>query len=298
MTQTSSTIVFFGSGPVAAESLRLLHTHTPIEAVVTKPNPAHHRGRAPVIDFCEANNIAYQTVSSKQELTEFFASRPYTSDLGIVIDFGIIIDQIVIDYFSLGIVNSHFSLLPEWRGADPITFSLLSGQPTTGVSLMTIVAAMDEGPLLAQDTLVIQPSDTSITLTQKLIQLSDAMLQRYLPMYSANTLHLQPQSGEPTYSRKLTKGDGIIDWTKPAVVLEREIRAYYGWPKSIATLGGQQFIITSADVVNTSGEPGSYSTTKKELLIYCGSDALNILTVQPVNKKEMPIQAFLSGYTL
>lgn len=298
MTKQSPTIVFFGSGPVAAKSLELLLQHTSVEAVITKPNPAHHRGRAPVIDLCEAKNVPYITTSTKAELTNLFAKSTYRSHIGVVIDYGIIIDQVVIDFFELGIVNSHFSLLPQWRGADPITFSILSGQAETGVSLMTIVAAMDEGPLLASEKLVIQPNDTSITLTQKLIQLSDSMLQKYLPLYSAGKLQLHPQVGEPTYSRKLTKADGAVEWSKPATVIEREVRAYYGWPKSTATLGDHQFIITQADVIKTSGNPGSYEATKKTLTVFCGTDALSIKKVQPVNKKEMPIQAFLSGYSL
>lgn len=300
MTKQSKTAVFFGSGPVAAECLRLLLASDTlaIEAVVTKPTPAHHRGTAPVIALCEQQNVRYVTPANKAELTQFFTDTPFISPVGIVIDYGIIIEQPVIDYFPKGIVNSHFSLLPEWRGADPITFSILSGQPHTGVSLMIINAAMDEGPLLASEQLVIQPTDTSITLTHKLIQLSHSMLENYLPQYLNDTLSPQPQHGEPTYSRKLTKQDGIIDWSKPAEVLEREIRAYYEWPKSTATIGNHTIIIRKAVVIDATGKPGLFEATKKSLLVYCGDKALQIETVQPANKKEMPIQAFLAGYSL
>lgn len=302
MTNTSPTVVFFGSGPVAAASLERLITDSPftIEAVVTKPNPPHHRGTAPVLELSERHNLTVHTPIDKAGLSQLVRPETFTSPVGIVIDYGIIINDDVINSFEHGIINSHFSLLPEWRGADPITFSLLSGQPETGVSLMSIVAAMDEGPLLAQEKLVIQSDDNSITLTEKLIQLSHSMLQKYLPEYLDGSRSLQQQTGTPTYSRKLTKADGIVDWSKPAAVIEREVRAYYSWPKSTATIGGHQVIVRKTVVSDTSDiskSPGEYTVTKKTLTVYCGDGALDLQIVQPLNKKEMPIAAFLAGYS-
>lgn len=300
MTKKSLKILFFGSGPVAAESLRLLLNDSAfeVEAVITKPAPPHHRGSVPVAELCTEHGVTYHTPANKAELTKFFATAKFESPVGIVIDYGIIIDQAVIDYFPHGIVNSHFSLLPEWRGADPITFSLLSGQKATGVSLMSIVQAMDEGPLLTQNQLIIQPTDTSQTLTEKLIDLSHQMLQTHIASYAAGTLKVSSQTGTPTYSRKLTKNDGLIDWNKPADVLEREVRAFHEWPKSQAVIGNHTVIIRECDVVTTSGVAGFYEATKKELIVFCGTDALRITKLQPVNKKEMPVQAFLAGYSL
>lgn len=293
-------IIFFGSGPVAARSLELLLEGGlfEVEKVITKANPAHHRGSAPVIDLCKQRNLAYVTPANKSDLTAHFQTANYQSRLGVVIDYGIIIEQAVIDYFALGIINSHFSLLPQWRGADPITFSILSGQEETGVSLMSITAGLDEGPLLSQDKLRIQPNETTATLTQKLIQLSNDMLHRDIPTYVDGSLKLNEQTGTPSFSRKLTKADGIVDWTKPAVVLEREIRAFYEWPKSLAQIGSQQVIIRQAVVENTSGPSGNFITTKDSLVVHCGVDSLKILRLQPLNKKEMPVEAFLRGYTL
>src|SRR5690349_4191168 len=136
MKKISEPITFFGSGPVAAESLRLLAQSFTIEAVITKPRPAHHKGSVPVLELAEKLQIPVRTASTKSELDALFDSRPVKSRVAILIDFGIIVSQQVIDYFEYGIINSHFSLLPEWRGADPITFSILSGQPRTGISLM------------------------------------------------------------------------------------------------------------------------------------------------------------------
>lgn len=301
MTKPSLTTIFFGSGPVAAASLgKLLDSNLfTIEAVITKPVPAHHRGTAPVIELCKARNIPYHTPAGKQALTDFFASKPsFSSNFGIIIDYGIIVEQPVIDYFKLGIINSHFSILPQWRGADPITFSLLSGQTTTGVSIMRIVEKLDEGPLLATQELPIEPTDTSENLTTKLINLSHAMLEKHLPPYVAGKLAPYAQTDNPSYSRKLTKADGIIDWHKSAHQLEREIRAYYEWPKSRALIGQREVIIRQASFVAESGTPGSYIASKKELIVFCGEDALRIEQLQPLNKKEMPIEAFLLGYQI
>lgn len=105
-----------------------------LEAIITKPRAEGFRGDVPVIALAESWHVPYFTPKNKTELSELFAKQRFTSPLGLVVDYGIIINQDVIDAFEKGILNSHFSLLPEWRGADPITFSLLSGQPATGVS--------------------------------------------------------------------------------------------------------------------------------------------------------------------
>jgi methionyl-tRNA formyltransferase len=259
MKQLSETVVFFGSGPVAAESLRLLLQNFEVEAVVTKPRPEHHRGPVHVLELAEHKNIPLHTVSGKKTLDELILQQPFRSRLAILIDFGIIVSQEVIDAFELGIVNSHFSLLPEWRGADPITFSILSGQARTGVSLMLLSEGMDEGPLLAQADYDLSERETTPSLTSALIELSDAALQTVIPEYLDGTVQPQPQgianiadTKTPTYSRKLAKADGVLDLHKPAAQLEREIRAFIDWPKSYTKLAGLDVIITEAHVGTTS----------------------------------------------
>ncbi len=297
MKKISETIVFFGSGPVAAESLELLAETFTIEAVVTKPKPPHHRGEFPVIELATKLGLPLHTVSNRAELSELMAAKPFSSKLAVLIDFGIIVAQDVIDYFELGIVNSHFSLLPQWRGADPITFSILSGQPKTGVSLMLVDSGMDTGKLLVQKTIAIEPDATTTQLTNKLIALSDALLKQYLPLYAAGALkpRNQPHPDRATYSRKLTKEDGIIDWTKPADLLEREVRAFIDWPKSRATLGGKDVIVTGARTVDGSGPPGEVLEHKNHFIIGTGNGVLEILKIKPVGKPEMTAQAFLAG---
>lgn len=287
--------VFFGSGPVALKSLQLLATDFDLEAIVTKPSTETAMRRA-------FPNVPVFTASRRAELDELCTKRRFQSKFGIVIDFGVIIDQTAIDSFPLGIINSHFSLLPEWRGVDPITFAILSGQSRTGVSLMLIVRAWDEGPLLAQAPYDLPPNITTPQLTADLIDLSDALLKEIVPAYIAGTIDPQDQlvatigPKAPSYSRKLTKEDGRLDWNKPAAVLEREVRAYIEWPHSYTVLAGKNVIITEATVANLSGGPGTVSTDKQHLYICCKEGALEILKLKPAGKPEMAAQAFLAGY--
>lgn len=298
MKKISLPIVFFGSGPVAAASLRLLNNNFTIEAVVTKPRAAHHKGSVPVIEVAEELGLPIHTVVNKRTLDELMASKPFISQLGILIDFGIIVSQDAIDYFPLGIINSHFSLLPEWRGADPITFSILSGQKETGVSLMLLTAGMDEGPILAYGTYSLPPHITTPELTDGLIELSDILLHEVVPAYITGDIVPKPQDNikEATYSRKLSKDDGTIDWTKPADQIEREIRAFIEWPKSSAILAKRDVVITAAHVVKEEGRAGIATKLHKQLVVYCGKDALAIDRIKPAGKKEMTGQAFLAGY--
>lgn len=298
MKKMSETIVFFGSGPVAAASLRLLAQDFDIEAVITKPRAEHHRGAVPVLDVAADLNLPVLTATNKRTLDELFADRPVKSKLAVLIDFGIIVSQQVIDYFPLGIANSHFSLLPEWRGADPITFSILSGQKETGVSLMMLTAGMDEGPLLAYAPFALPADITTPELTDALIDLSYQQLKAVLPLYTDGQATPQPQdpTKRPTYSRKLAKEDGLLDWKKPADRLEREIRAFLGWPRSRATFGNLDVVITQAHVVEESGTPGERTISQKLPVIYCGKQALAIDHLKPSGKKEMTGEAFLAGY--
>lgn len=285
-------IVYFGSGPVSLSSLQLLQANYRVEAIVTKPSTASQ-----MKDACP--NTPVFTVSNKAELDALILTRKFTSPVAILIDFGIIVSQQVIDAFPKGIINSHFSLLPEWRGADPITFAILSGQKLTGVSLMLLTAKMDEGPLLAQAAVEIPPTNTTNDLTVSLIELSNELLKTNLPRYVSGELQPYPQNEQkvaPTYSRKLTKADGLIDWGKPATVLEREIRAFNPWPRSYTKLGGVDVIILEARVVTENGTPGTIHANNKQLTIYCGQDALEILHLKPAGKKEMTASAFMAGY--
>lgn len=296
MTNEKTPLVFFGSGPVAAESLRLLSNTFSIEAIITKPTTEQEMGSV-------CSNTPVFTVTNKYDLDKLIDSSNFSSAVAVLIDFGIIVSQKVIDYFPKGIINSHFSLLPEWRGADPITFSILSGQAQTGVSLMMLVEAMDEGPLLAQSTYDIETSETTPSLTEALIELSYQSLDTILPLWLKNKVEPAPQESvsiaqnkTPTYSRKLTKEDGALDWNKSATQLEREIRAFVGWPKSRTKLGDIECAITKSYVINKTGTAGEIFIDGKILGVYCGADALFLESIKPAGKNEMDSASFINGY--
>lgn len=304
-------IVFFGSGPVAAASLELLAQSFTIEAVVTKPRPPHHRGSMPVVDMAQAYGYRIIEVSSKKDVSEKVALEHFRSSLAVLIDFGIIIGQDVIDAFPLGIVNSHFSLLPEWRGADPITSAILSGQVRTGVCLMLLVEAMDEGPIIAFGVQDLDNGLTAPSLTQKLIHLSNSLLCDHLPRY----IKKNERSGiaqdqvsqlitdfeypsQPSYSRKLSKKDGLLDFTKPAVQLEREIRGFIEWPKSRMIIAGKDVVITAAHVITSSlnRTTGKVFLDEKQLCVQTSDGVLAIDHLKPSGKPEMSAVAFIAGY--
>ncbi len=282
-------LVFFGSGPVAAATLRFLDEHFEIEAVITKPRQPHHRGEVPVLDFLATKDIPHYTASNSSEVSVLLAEKPFKSPLGVVVDFGIILSEEVNKAFPKGLLNSHFSLLPQWRGADPISFAILSGQAETGVSLMLIVEKLDEGPLLSQEKVFIGPDITTPELTKQLTELSNKLLLRDIPKYLEAKLQPYPQpAGVPTYSRKLSKNDGVIDWQKPARQLEREVRAYQGWPKSRSNLFGHDVIITKARLANNQ--------TDGELVMSAKPGWLEIQELIAPSGRTMSGADFLRGY--
>ena len=285
----TNSCVFFGSGPVAAACLELLLKHTEVEAVITKPRAPHHRGSVPVLELAEHEKLPIFTASTKNELDAVIKNAKFHSNYAILIDFGIIVSRATIDAFPLGIINSHFSLLPHLRGADPITWAIANGDTKTGVSLMFVDTGLDTGKLLTQKTLHLAPDETTPSLTKKLIDLSDELLQSYIPRYLAGEISPknQPHPDRATYSRKLTKADGVIDRSKSAAQIERKIRAFLDWPQSRTRLGDLDIIITQAHV----------SSVKTELSLQCGDGQfLAIDALKPAGKKEMPAQSFLAGY--
>ena len=289
----SSKIVFFGSGPVAAATLEaLLQAGFIFEAIITKPRAEGHRGSVPVLELTSKHtSLPVFTPTNKAELSALFASHRFVSRVGLVVDYGIIIAKEVIGAFPKGIVNSHFSLLPLWRGADPITFSVLSGQQKTGVSLMVINEKLDEGQLIAQKEFTLAPDVTTPKLTQQLIALSNKMIIEHLPGYLHGDIkpYAQPNISS-TYSRKLVKEDGIIDLKKPADQLEREVRAYQGWPKSKITLFDKYTVIVTKARVASGLADG-------ELTLPCaGNSYLEITELTAPSGRTVSGAEFMRGY--
>ncbi len=290
MNKEKTSLVFFGSGSVAAASLEKLRHDFIVEAVITKPTTKKEMADA-------APTAPVFTVSNKAELDTLIGELDISSSVAVLIDFGIIVSNKVIEHFEKGILNSHFSLLPKLRGADPISFAILQGYETTGVSLMLLVEGMDEGPILGTKELHLTGEETTLTLTSSLIELSHDLLLELMDDYVDGKIAPTPQVGTATYTRKLTKEDGSIVWEKSADVLEREIRAYSGWPKSTTTFSEIQCVLLSAIVLDKQGKAGElFITDNKNLAVCCGTGSLEILTMKPAGKPEMTSKAFLVGY--
>lgn len=224
----------------------------------------------------------------------------HTSQLAVLAAYGHIIPQSVLDEFPLGIINIHPSLLPEYRGSTPIETAILEGKTKTGVSIMRLEAGMDTGPIYKQKTVHLTGTESKAELTEKLQHLGAELLIEVLPAIAEGSLkpRQQPHPDRASYTRLLSKDDGIIDWQKPAEIIEREIRAFSGWPKSQTTLGNMTIIVTHATIarMDSVATPGKIIAEKKRLFIGTGDDWLEIVRLQPQGKKEMPVEAFLAGY--
>lgn len=297
--------VFFGTGEISRESLEALQTVFSIEAVITKSDRTVNGRPQPtaVSQWANEHNTPLHYADSAEEIEGVLDNNRLRSQVAVVVDYGVIIPQTVIDYFSLGIINSHFSLLPRYRGSNPIRSPLLAGDKQTGVTLIRITAGLDEGPIIAREVVPLAAKETTPSLTRKLIEKSNAMLTTDTLRYIRGEISPAPQDEtKATWSKKTSKRDGVIDWSKPAEQLDREIRAYLDWPKSRTTLGKKEVVITQARAVPTdtavASSPGELKVIDDEndLVVGAGSGVLRIEKLKPAGKKEMSAAEFIRGY--
>lgn len=303
MTRASKTILFFGTEDFSALTLEALIAHDfTIGAIITKPDARRGRhgavAKPRVKEIGEAHNIPVWQPVKLSDIAHDIAE--FDSPVGVLVSFGKIIPQSIIDLFKPGIINLHPSLLPKYRGPSPIESAILNGDETTGISIMQLSAAMDAGPVYLQESHSLTQAETAPELYDTLGTRGSHMLIQALPRIIDSTLTPLPQDDTvASYCSLLKKQDGLINWNKPATQLEREIRAYKDWPGSRTTIADIELIITSAQVTtDIVGLPGTHTTEDNTTLCIQTSDqALRLLTVKPIGKKEMPIQAFLAGYS-
>lgn len=218
-------------------------------------------------------------------------------DIGVLVAYGRILPKTVIDIFPYGIINIHPSLLPQGRGPTPIEEIILSGKNKTGVSIMQVAEGMDEGPIIAQQAIDLTGTETKQELADRLLTLGCRLLIKCLDDILSGKAKPLPQSeNEASYTKKISKEDGIIAWDKPAILIEREIRAYAGWPKSKAKINDVDCIILDADVLEAESKPGEIKTDKNTLIVGCGKNSLTIQRLQPSGKKPMTAGEFIRGY--
>lgn len=301
MTPISKQIVFFGTEDFSLITLKaLVENGYAITAVITKPDQPKGRGKsveAPPVKIY-AQKHAIPVLQPKKLLEIIDTIRALNSPVGILVSYGKIIPQQVIDLFTPGIINIHPSLLPKYRGPSPIEAAILHGDTHTGVSIMQLSAAMDAGPVYKQLAVPSYGNETAEDLYEDLGYRGTAMLLEILPsIISGDLTPVAQDDSKATYCQLIKKDDGIIDWSQTAAQIERKIRAYHEWPQSRTTLGTVDVIITSAQTyLTTKKQPGTVEVIGTDLLVYASDTALRIKTLKPLGKKEMPVQAFLAGY--
>ncbi|HEX7632735.1 MAG TPA: methionyl-tRNA formyltransferase, partial [Candidatus Saccharimonadales bacterium] len=291
----SQRILFFGNerlGTGLATEVPVLQAliaaNYDVAAVVVAQNDVgqSRKGRALEIAAVAAqHNIPLIVPAKLSEARDQLAA--YGAEAAVLVAYGKIVPQSIIDLFPRGIINIHPSLLPKHRGSIPIEGVILSGELETGVSLMRLSAKMDAGPVYAQQMVALQGNETKQQLADALIVLGKDMLLASLPAILAGTLEPTEQDETfATYDNRIQKTDGELDFTKPAVQLEREVRAYAGWPRSRTTIGTTDVIITTAHVdPEQDGAPGALWIEGKQIGLY-GSEGLLILdTLIPAGKK-------------
>lgn len=302
MTSISKPIVFFGTEDFSLGTLEaLINAGQPVAAVVTKPDSPQGRGQRltppPVKVLAAQHSIPVWQPRALRDIAP--ALKELNQPLGVLVSYGKIIPQEIIDLFTPGIINIHPSLLPKYRGPSPIESAILHGDTKTGVSIMQLSAAMDAGPVYARQEISLNGHETSQDLYTLLGTLGTQKLLEILPSIADGTLLPTSQNdAEATYCHLIKKTDGQIDWTMPAAHIERQIRAYHIWPQCRTTLGSVDVIVGEthiASVISTQS-PGTVEILNNQLYVHASDAALLIKTVKPLGKKEMPVQAFLSGY--
>ncbi len=300
MKKISRPIVFFGTEDFSAKSLKaLIDANFEIAAVVTKPDSAQGRGNK--IQAHLVKEIALDTnipVWQPEKVIEISDKlQNLQNPVGILVSYGNLIPEAILDMFSSGIINIHPSLLPKYRGPSPIESVILNGDLKTGVSIMKLTKEMDAGPIYSQIEIDLTGNEYSVDLYNALAQRGAELLVDILPAILDDQLQPTTQNeDEATYCKLISKTDGIIDWDKPATDIERQVRAFHKWPKSRTKLNDIELIITKARTSTENGEPGKLDLIEGSLRVYGGEGCLIIDALQPIGKKEMPIQAFLAGY--
>ena len=298
-------IVFAGTPAFTRPCLDAIATsHHTLSAVYTQPDRPAGRGRAlqasAVKTWAESHQVpVYQPLHFKDDasIAELAAQNP---DILVVIAYGLILPQVVLDLPRLGCINVHASLLPRWRGASPIQQALLHGDTHTGITIMQMDAGMDTGAMLSQVTCPIQANDTAESLHDRLASIAATPLLATLDALALGTAHAEPQdSSGVTYAPKIKKEDALIDWTQPAEVIDQKIRAFHPWPVAYTHLDENVLRIHQAHVeaCPSSGEkPGAVlSMDKHGLLVATGHQALRIERLQFSGAKTMSVSDWLNG---
>ena len=298
-------IVFFGNerlgtglGTEVPVLRALIAAGYQITAVVVAQNDSG-KSRAKrtleIVHVAEAHDIPVLSPPKLIEIKDQLSQLEATA--AVLVAYGKMVPRSVIDIFPRGIINIHPSLLPRHRGPTPIESVILSGETETGVSLMRLEAKMDAGPVYAQRPVKISTDETKAALADKLITIGKDMLIQYLPGILDGSLQPAAQdSAKASYDKLIEKADGLMDFQKTANQLDREVRAFAGWPRSRANIGTTEVIVTKAHVIDSKGTAGTLWLENRQIGIHAAEGTLIIDRLIPAGKKDMDSAAFLAGY--
>jgi methionyl-tRNA formyltransferase len=296
-------VLFAGTPPFAAAALdALADAGHALVRVLTQPDRPAGRGMklAPsaVKRAAAARGLAlYQPASLKSpEVQEVL--RAADADVMVVAAYGLILPQAVLDLPRFGCLNIHASLLPRWRGAAPIQRAILAGDTETGITIMRMDAGLDTGAMLARHPVPIGENDTAASLHDVLAAVGARAIVKALESLATLTPVAQ-DAAAATYAAKLTKEEARLDWSQPAPLLARAVRAYNPAPGAWTQLDGTVLKIWAAQAVAGAGQPGEVlRAAGDQLVVACGSGALALRALQAAGGARMDSAAFLAGRPL
>lgn len=298
-------IIFMGTPAFSVPALEaLVQARHEVVAVYSQPPRKAGRGQkvipSPVHQRAEALGIPVLTPKSLKPDEAAEAMATFRADVAVVVAYGLILPQRILDTPRLGCLNIHASLLPRWRGAAPIQRAILAGDKETGVCIMQMEAGLDTGPVLLYQTVPITDDTTATILHDTLSALGAEMIVPALQALADGTVQpiSQPEDGV-TYAHKLDKAEGQLDWTETAHVLHRKVRAFTPWPGTFFKYGGEVIRVHAVDIADIphNAEPGT--VLDEHFTIACADGtALRLLTLQRAGRKAMTAEDFLRGFPI
>lgn len=297
MIQAALKLVFMGTPEFSVEALKaLLAAGHDVVCVYSQPPRKAGRGQkltpTPVHAFAAAQGIEVRTPASLKSIEAQAEFAALNADAAVVVAYGLILPQAVLDAPRLGCFNIHASLLPRWRGAAPIQRAIEAGDLETGVAIMQMDAGLDTGAVLLMEATPIASTTTAGELHDTLAAIGARLIVAALDGVATGALTPTPQPGEGvTYASKIDKLETRIDWTRPAAAVSAQVRAFH--PAAWFELAGLRVRVLELEVTEGQGAPGV--TLDDALCVACGADAVRLLRVQPAGKGAMDAQAFLNG---
>ena len=296
-------VLFMGTPEFAVPTLEALIKEHEVLGVFTQPDKPKGRGKSvafpPVKEKAMEHGIpVFQPVKVREAavVEQIAAMKP---DAIVVVAFGQILPESILNIPIYGCINVHASLLPRYRGAAPMQWAIIDGEKETGITTMYMAKGLDTGDMILKEKITVDPKETGETLHDKLSVLGGPLILETLRQIEAGTAPRIPQEdAQSCYAQMLTKELGCIDWKKEAAAIERLIRGLNSWPSAYTIWKGKTLKIWDSEVVSYVGEevPGTViARDKKSFTVKCGEGALKILEVQLQGKKRMTAQSFLVG---